>query len=318
MSVISAPAPSVGELLRDWRRRRRLSQLDVSLDAAVSARHLSFVETGRSKPSRELVLHLAEHLDVPLRERNALLLAAGYAPAYGETPLDDEAMAPVRAALEKILAGHAPFPAVVIDRRWDLVSANATAMALLTDGVAPELLAPPVNAMRVTLHPDGLAPRIVNLREYGAHLVARLARQSALAPDLGLSRSARGAARLSRHRGARPGGAAAGRPAVRAAAVARARPRAALLQHARDVRHRARRHGRRARDRVVLPGRPGDRGRAARPRSRLTAPQAVRAAVRGDARSLRSASSSSRRTSPARRPSRRAVSVTVAGSSSSP
>jgi transcriptional regulator with XRE-family HTH domain len=187
MTVLAAPAPSVGDLLRDWRRRRRLSQLDVSLDAAVSARHLSFVETGRSKPSRELVLHLADHLDVPLRERNALLLAAGYAPAYAETPLDDEAMAPVRAALDKVLAGHAPFPAVIVDRRWDLVSANATAMALLTDGVAPELLAPPVNAMRVCLHPDGLAPRIVNVREYGAHLITRLARQSALAPDLGLS-----------------------------------------------------------------------------------------------------------------------------------
>src|SRR5687767_1293276 len=132
-----APAPSIGHLLREWRRRRRLSQLDVSLDAAVSARHLSFVETGRAKPSRELVLHLAEHLDVPLRERNALLLAAGYAPAYAETPLDDEAMAPVRAALEKILVGHSPFPAVIVDRRWDIVSANATAMALLGDGVAP-------------------------------------------------------------------------------------------------------------------------------------------------------------------------------------
>jgi transcriptional regulator with XRE-family HTH domain len=186
MSVL-APAPRIGDLLREWRRRRRLSQLEVSLDAAVSARHLSFVETGRSKPSRELVLHLAEHLDVPLRERNALLLAAGYAPAYAETRLDDEAMAPVRAALEKILAGHSPFPAVIVDRRWDIVSANGTAMALLTDGVAPELLEPPVNAMRVCLHPDGLAPRIVNLRDYGAHLLTRLARQSAVAPDLGLS-----------------------------------------------------------------------------------------------------------------------------------
>jgi transcriptional regulator with XRE-family HTH domain len=186
MSVL-APAPGVGDLLRDWRRRRRLSQLDVSLDAAVSARHLSFVETGRSKPSRELVLHLAEHLDVPLRDRNALLLAAGYAPAYSETPLDDETMAPVRAALDKILAGHAPFPAVIVDRRWDLVSANAPALALLGDGVAPELLEPPANAMRVCLHPDGLAPRIVNLPEFGAHLLTRLTRQSALAPDLGLS-----------------------------------------------------------------------------------------------------------------------------------
>jgi transcriptional regulator with XRE-family HTH domain len=175
--------PSVGELLRDWRRRRRLSQLDVSLDAAVSARHLSFVETGRSRPSRELVLHLAEFLDVPLRERNALLLAAGYAPVYGETPLDAEEMAPVRAALDKILASHAPYPAVIVDRRWDVVSANAPALAILSDGVAPELLGPPANALRVCLHPDGLAPRIANLGEYGAHLTMRLRRQLALAPD---------------------------------------------------------------------------------------------------------------------------------------
>jgi len=176
-------APSVGDLLREWRRRRRLSQLDVSLDAAVSARHLSFVETGRSKPSRELVLHLAEFLDVPLRERNALLLAAGYAPIYAETPQDADAMAPVRGALDTILAGHAPYPALIVDRRWDLVSANAPALAILGDGVAPELLAPPANTLRVCLHPDGLAPRIANLDEYGAHLITRLRRQLALAPD---------------------------------------------------------------------------------------------------------------------------------------
>src|SRR5215211_822453 len=130
MSVLT-PVPTIGDLLRDWRRRRRLSQLDVSLEAAVSARHLSFVETGRSKPSRELVLHLAEHLDVPLRERNALLLAAGYAPIYAERPIDAEEMAPVRAALDKILTGHEPFPAIVVDHRWDLVGANAPALAVL-------------------------------------------------------------------------------------------------------------------------------------------------------------------------------------------
>ena len=156
-------APRVGHMLRDWRQRRRLSQMDLSNEAAVSARHLSFVETGRSKPSRELVLHLADHLEVPLRERNAMLLAAGYAPSYRQTPLDGEVMAPVRDALEKILGGHEPFPAVVVDRKWDLVSANRPAMAILTDGVAPQLLDAP-NAMRVTLHPDGLAPRIVNSR----------------------------------------------------------------------------------------------------------------------------------------------------------
>jgi transcriptional regulator with XRE-family HTH domain len=183
VTVAAPSARGVGELLRDWRRRRRLSQLDVSLDAAVSARHLSFVETGRARPSRELVLHLAEFLDVPLRDRNALLLAAGYAPAYGETPLDAEAMAPVRDALDAILQGHAPYPAVIVDRRWDLVTANAPALAILGEGVAAELLAPPANALRVCLHPDGLAPRIHNLGQYGGHLVDRLARQAAITGD---------------------------------------------------------------------------------------------------------------------------------------
>jgi transcriptional regulator with XRE-family HTH domain len=164
-----------------------LGQLDVSLDAAVSARHLSFVETGRAQPSRELVLHLAEFLDVPLRERNALLLAAGYAPVYGETPLDAEQMAPVRGALDTILAGHAPYPAVIVDRRWDVVSANAPALAILSDGVAPELLEPPANALPVCLHPDGLAPRIASLGEYGGHLIGRLQRQLALSPDPGVA-----------------------------------------------------------------------------------------------------------------------------------
>src|ERR671921_2500808 len=128
---------AVGPLLRDWRQRRRMSQLDLSVEASVSARHLSFVETGRSKPSRELLLHLAAHLEVPLRERNALLVAAGYAPVYAERPIDAEEMAPVRAAIDKILSGHAPFPALVVDHRWRLVSANEAALALLTTGVDP-------------------------------------------------------------------------------------------------------------------------------------------------------------------------------------
>jgi transcriptional regulator with XRE-family HTH domain len=182
MSVASPPR-GVGELLRDWRQRRRLSQLDLAVEADVSARHLSFVETGRSRPSRELVVHLAEHLEVPLRERNALLLAAGYAPVYTETPLDSPSMAPVRDALDTILAGHEPFPAVIVDRRWDLVSANRPALQLLAAGVSPALLAPPANAMRVCLHPDGLAPRIANLAEYSAHLLGRLRRQVVLSPD---------------------------------------------------------------------------------------------------------------------------------------
>jgi transcriptional regulator with XRE-family HTH domain len=178
-----AAAPTVGTLLRDWRQRRRMSQMDLSLEAEVSTRHLSFVETGRSKPSRELVLHLAEHLDVPLRERNSLLLAAGYAPSYVESPLDAGAMAPVRAALDAILAGHEPFPAVVVDRRWDLVTANRPALGLLAGGVAPELLAPPTNTLRLVLHPEGLAPRVANLGEYSAHLLDRLRRQAAASGD---------------------------------------------------------------------------------------------------------------------------------------
>jgi transcriptional regulator with XRE-family HTH domain len=178
-ATLTAPArPPVGHLLRDWRHRRRLSQLEVASEAAVSARHLSFVETGRSKPSRELVLHLAEHLGVPLRERNSLLLAAGYAPTYRETPLDADAMTPVRDALALLLAGHEPFPAIVVDRRWDLVGANGPATAIMSDGVDPALLAPPANTIRVTLHPDGLAPRIANFAQYSAHLIDRLRREA--------------------------------------------------------------------------------------------------------------------------------------------
>jgi len=160
-----------------------MSQLDLAAEADVSARHLSFVETGRSRPSRELVLHLADHLDVPLRDRNTLLMAAGFAPTYPETPLDAEEMAPVRGALDKILSSHLPFPAVVVDRHWNLVSTNQTALTVLTEGVDPELLGPRANALRVSLHPDGLAPRIVNLPEYSAHLIERLDRQAAASAD---------------------------------------------------------------------------------------------------------------------------------------
>jgi transcriptional regulator with XRE-family HTH domain len=153
------------------------------VEADVSARHLSFVETGRSKPSRELLLHLAEHLDVPLRERNNWLLAAGFAPLYAETPLDTDRMEPVRVALDKILTGHEPFPAVIVDRTWDLVSANRPALAVIGDSVSPSLLEPPVNALRVSLHPDGIAPHTVNLAEYSAHLMTRLHRQVILSGD---------------------------------------------------------------------------------------------------------------------------------------
>lgn len=185
MSTVSPVRPEggVGDLLRTWRQRRRLSQLELSNTAAVSARHLSFVETGRARPSRELVLHLAEQLDVPLRERNMLLLAAGYAPVFGERSLDDDEMDPVRNALDRILSGHEPYPAVIVDRRWDLVSANGTAFALFTAGVAPDLLEPPVNVYRLGLHPDGLAPRVRNMAEYTHHLLARLQRDVAMSGD---------------------------------------------------------------------------------------------------------------------------------------
>lgn len=171
--------PNVGALLRDWRRRRRLSQLDLALDAGVSARHLSFLETGRSRPSSDMVLHLAEQLEVPLRERNQMLLAAGYAPVYGQRTLDDPEMQPVREAIELVLRAHEPYPAAVVDQQWELLAGNR-GVGLLTEGVAPHLMEPPVNALRVTLHPEGMAPRILNLAEWRAHLLARLERQMAV------------------------------------------------------------------------------------------------------------------------------------------
>ncbi len=180
--TLTAERPQIGPLLRDWRRRRRMSQLDLALEAGVSARHLSFVETGRSRPSAAMVVQLAEHLEVPLRERNALLLAAGYAPAYAQHDLGDPELAPVREALDRVLAGHEPYPALVADRHWGLVAANA-ALALLTEGVAAHLLEPPVNVLRLGLHPEGLAPRIVNLGEWRAHLLDRLFRQAVASGD---------------------------------------------------------------------------------------------------------------------------------------
>ncbi|WFF06572.1 helix-turn-helix transcriptional regulator [Micromonospora sp. WMMD1076] len=179
-------APSVGESLRRWRDLRRLSQLELSIRAEVSTRHLSFVETGRSRPSREMVLRLADPLDLPLRERNRLLLAAGYAPAYPETALAAPRMAAVRAAVRQVLGGHEPYPAAVVDRGWHLVDANDS-LAVLTERVAPELLAGRVNVLRASLHPEGLAPHIVNLGEWRGHLLNRLARQVELTGDAELA-----------------------------------------------------------------------------------------------------------------------------------
>jgi transcriptional regulator with XRE-family HTH domain len=177
-----APTRPVGELLRDWRTRRRLSQLDLALDAGISQRHLSFVESGRANPSREMVIALAAQLDVPLRERNALLLAAGFAPAYRERALGDPALAPARAAIQQLITRHAPYPALVFDRHWTMVMAN-DAVAPLLDGVEPGLLVPPVNLLRLALHPGGLAPRIANLGEWRAELLFRLRRQVHLTAD---------------------------------------------------------------------------------------------------------------------------------------
>jgi transcriptional regulator with XRE-family HTH domain len=172
----------VGSLLREWRERRRLSQLGLAVDAGVSARHVSFVENGRARPSPEMVLHLAERLEVPLRERNQLLLSAGYAPMYGQRTLDDAEMQPVREAIGLVLEGHEPYPALVVDQHWNLVAANR-GLAELTEGVAAELMEGPVNVLRVALHPKGLAPRIVNLAEWRTHLLERLDRQITATSD---------------------------------------------------------------------------------------------------------------------------------------
>src|SRR4051795_5232439 len=177
-----AERPGVGPLLRDWRLRRRMSEMALALEAGVSTRHVSFVETGRSRPSAEMVLHLAEQLDVPLRDRDALLLAAGHAPAFGVRDLEAPEMAPVREAIDLVLAGHEPYPAAVVDRGWNLVAANS-GIAPLLEGVSAQLLEPPVNVLRVSLHPFGMAPRIANLGEWREHLLHRLGRQVALTAD---------------------------------------------------------------------------------------------------------------------------------------
>jgi transcriptional regulator with XRE-family HTH domain len=169
-------APEIGTLIRDWRMRRRMSQLDLAGEAEVSQRHLSFIESGRSRPSREMILHLAERLDVPLRQRNSLLRAAGFAPSFGERPLQDASLAPALDAVKRVLQGHEPNPAIAVDRHWNLVAGNA-AMEPFLEGVAePSLLEPPINVLRLSLHPKGLAPRIVNLAEWRAHLLERLRR----------------------------------------------------------------------------------------------------------------------------------------------
>ncbi len=180
-ATTTAPPP-IGTLLRDWRLRRRLSQLDLAGEADVSTRHLSYLETGRAEPSREMVLRLADRLDVPLRERNRWLAAAGFAPMFAERRFDDPGLAAGRAAVELVLKAHEPWPALAVDRHWTMVAHNAVVPPLMA-GCAPELLQPPINVLRLSLHPEGLAPRIANLREWRGHLLSRLERQVAASGD---------------------------------------------------------------------------------------------------------------------------------------
>jgi transcriptional regulator with XRE-family HTH domain len=183
MSTSTSAAPrAFGDYLRHWRQHRRLSQLDLAQEAEISTRHLSFVETGRSVPSREMVLRLAERLAVPLRERNSLLVAAGYAPMYRERPLHDPALGAARHAVESILKSHEPYPALAIDRHWNLVAANRM-LPHLTHGADAALLQAPVNVLRLSLHPQGLAPRIANLAQWRKHIFERLRHQIHVAGD---------------------------------------------------------------------------------------------------------------------------------------
>lgn len=182
LATSSRRAPGIGEHLREWRQRRRLSQLDLAGDADISTRHLSFVETGRAAPSREVVLRLAERLDVPLRERNVLLVAAGFAPVFPQRPLGDPALASARRAIDVVLKAHEPNPALAIDRHWNLIAANGAVMPLL-QGIPQDMLASPLNVLRLSFHPQGLAGRIVNLGQWCAHLLERLQRQCEATAD---------------------------------------------------------------------------------------------------------------------------------------
>ena len=181
-SAARSPA-SAGDYIRSWRQRRRMSQLDLALDAEISQRHLSFLESGRSTPSREMLIRLTERLEVPLRERNAMLLAAGFAPLYAERPLEDPAMDAARSAIDRVLKGHEPYPALVVDRHWNLIAHNHAVLPLLAGVSEATLLQAPINVLRLSLHPQGLAGRIANLVEWRAHLLDRLRRQVAITND---------------------------------------------------------------------------------------------------------------------------------------
>ncbi len=240
---------SVGDHLREWRQRRRMSQLDLACEADISTKHLSFLETGRSQPSRDMVLHLADRLEIPLRDRNMLLVAAGYAPVFPERPLGDPALGAARKAIDLVVAGHEPYPALAVDRHWSMLAANATVGRLMA-GVDAALLKPPVNVLRLSLHPKGLAPRIANLAEWRAHLLARLRRQIDLSADPVLA--ALGDCGIWRYRRAVPADEPCRHPLV--------------LQHHHRVRHPRRHHLGGARARIVLPRRCRDGGEPAPPR----------------------------------------------------
>ncbi len=175
----------IGQLVKAWREQRRMSQLELASEARISQKHLSFIESGRSAPSRDMIVHLADHLEVPLRERNALLLSAGFAPIYRERAINDPALVRARATVEQILKAHEPFPALAVDRNWNMIAGNTAALTL-TGAADPELLKPPVNVMRLSLHPKGLAPLIVNLAEWWHHLIERMRRQARLTRDPGI------------------------------------------------------------------------------------------------------------------------------------
>jgi transcriptional regulator with XRE-family HTH domain len=183
MNTMTMP---VGEHLRTWRQRRRLSQMELAIEAEISTRHLSFLETGRSRPSREMILRLAEHLNVPLREQNVLLHAAGFAPVYPERAIDEPDFAAARRTIDLLLKAHEPFPALAIDRHWNLVAANQ-ALTPFMEGAADWLLQPPVNVIRLSLHPEGVASRIVNLVEWRTHIIERLTRQFEMTADTGIA-----------------------------------------------------------------------------------------------------------------------------------
>jgi transcriptional regulator with XRE-family HTH domain len=181
--VTTGTAIAAGDYLRHWRRRRQLSQLNLASLAQISQRHLSFLESGRASPSRTMILHLAERLEVPLRERNAMLLAAGFAPMYAERTLQDSTMAAAKSAIDRVLKGHEPYPALAVDRHWNLIAANSAVAPMLVGIEATWLLEAPVNVLRLSLHPQGLAPRIANFAEWRAHLLSRLNHQAATTGD---------------------------------------------------------------------------------------------------------------------------------------